>query len=150
MTQPSSAIAMKSASRLMAVQAVYQSFTDDKDMRLIAEEYLHFRTGMEVEGERLIEPDRELFSAIVRGVSERKTDLNGVIDANHRKEAGKSALEPLLQSVLLCGAYELMANLKTDIPVIINDYVDVTRAFYDGKESGLINAILDSIAKTIR
>ena len=43
-----------------------------------------------------------------------------------------------------------MANLKTDVPVIINDYVDVTRAFYDGKESGLINAVLDSIAKTIR
>lgn len=146
----SSAIAMKSAARLMAVQAVYQSFTDDKDMRLIAEEYLHFRSGMEVEGEKLVEPDRELFSAILRGVSERRDDLNELIAANHKREEGKATLEMLLQSILLCGAYELMANVKTDIGVIINDYVEVTNAFYEGGESKLINAILDSISKTIR
>lgn len=146
----SSAIAMKSAARLMAVQAVYQSFTDDKDMRLIAEEYLHFRSGMEVDGEKLVEPDRELFSAILRGVSERRTDLNELIAANHKRDESKSSLELLLQAILLCGAYELMANVKTDMPVIINDYVDVTKAFYEGGESKLINAVLDSIAKTIR
>lgn len=146
----SSAIAMKSAARLMAVQAVYQSFTDDKDMRLIAEEYLHFRSGMEVEGEKLVEPDRELFSAILRGVSERRDDLNELIAANHKREEGKATLEMLLQSILLCGAYELMANVKTDIGVIINDYVEVTNAFYEGGESKLINAVLDSISKTIR
>lgn len=146
----SSAIAMKSAARLMAVQAVYQSFTDDKDMRLIAEEYLHFRSGMEVDGEKLVEPDRELFSAILRGVSERRNDLNELIAANHKRDEAKSSLELLLQAILLCGAYELMANVKTDMPVIINDYVDVTKAFYEGGESKLINAVLDSIAKTIR
>lgn len=146
----SSAIAMKSAARLMAVQAVYQSFTDDKDMRLIAEEYLHYRRGMEVEGETMVEPDRELFSAILRGVSERRGELNELIDANHKRDATKGSLEMLLQSILLCGAYELMANVKTDIPVIINDYVEVTNAFYEGGESRLVNAILDSIAKTIR
>jgi transcription antitermination protein NusB len=146
----SSAIAMKSSARLMAVQAVYQSFTDDKDMRLIAEEYLHYRSGMEVEGEKLVEPDRELFSAILRGVSERRDDINDLINANYKRDETKGSLELLLQSILLCGAYELMANVKTDMPVIINDYVDVTRAFYEGGESKLINAILDSIAKTIR
>lgn len=134
----------------MAVQAVYQSFTDDKDMRLIAEEYLHFRSGMEVDGEKLVEPDRELFSAILRGVSERRNDLNELIAANHKRDESKSSLELLLQAILLCGAYELMANVKTDMPVIINDYVDVTKAFYEGGESKLINAVLDSIAKTIR
>lgn len=146
----SSAIAMKSAARLMAVQAVYQSFTDDKDMRLIAEEYIHFRSGMEVEGEKLIEPDRELFSAVLRGVSERRNDLDELIAANHKREEGKATLELLLQAILLCGAYELMANVKTDVGVIINDYVDVTKAFYEGGESKLINAVLDSISKTIR
>lgn len=146
----SSAKSMRSAARLMAVQAVYQSFADDKDMRLIAEEYLHYRRGMEVEGEKLIEPDRELFSAIVRGVSERRSNLNELIDVNHKRDATKASLEIILQAILLCGSYELMANLKTDMPVIINDYVEVTRAFYPGKEPGLINAILDSIAKTIR
>lgn len=147
----SSAIAMKSAARLMAVQAVYQSFTDDKDMRLIAEEYLHFRSGMEVEGEKLVEPDRELFSAILRGVSERRNDLNELIAANHKRDEEKKAtLELLLQAILLCGAYELMANVKTDIGVIINDYVEVTNAFYEGGESKLVNAVLDAISKTIR
>ncbi len=142
---------MRSSARLMAVQAVYQSFTDDKDMRLIAEEYLHFRAGMEVEGERMVDPDRELFSAILRGISERKADLEGLIAANRPVAEGKKAsMDLILQAILLCGAYELMANLKVDMPVIINDYVDVTHAFYAGKEPGLVNAVLDSISKTIR
>lgn len=134
----------------MAVQAIYQSFTDDKDMRLIAEEYLHYRTGMDVEGETLVEPDRALFSATVQGVAARRDDLESLIAANHRREAGKGKLDDILQAALLCGAYELMAHLETDPPVIINDYVEVTRAFYDGAEPKLVNAVLDSIAKTIR
>lgn len=150
MTHNSSAIAKRSSARLMAVQAVYQSFTDDKDMRLIAGEYLHFHPKYPVDGEELVEPDAELFSAIVKGVAERRADLGELIDANHRRDAAKASLEPILQSVLLCGAYELMANVKTDAPVILNDYIEVTRAFYDGGEPKLINAILDSIAKTIR
>lgn len=150
MTKDSSAIAQRSSARLMAVQAVYQSFTDDKDMHLIAEEYLHYRAGMLVEGEKMIEPDRSLFLQIVQGISERRKDLNDLIDANHRKDATKGSLELLLQSILLCGSYELIAHVKIDAPVIINDYVEVTRAFYRGGEPKLINAILDSIAKTIR
>lgn len=134
----------------MAVQAVYQSFSDDKDMRLIAEEYLHYRSGMEVEGETLVEPDRALFSAIVQGVRTHRADLNGLIDANHTRDATKGSLEQILQSILLCGAYELMAHKDVPPSVIINDYIEVTRAFYAGGEPKLVNAVLDSIGKTIR
>ena len=34
--------------------------------------------------------------------------------------------------------------------VIINDYVDVTHGFFNAKEPGLVNAVLDRLAKTLR
>jgi len=63
---------------------------------------------------------------------------------------GKGIPEKLLQSILLCGIYEIMAHSDVDAPIIINDYVDVAHAFYDGGESKLVNAVLDRATKNLR
>ena len=41
---------------------------------------------------------------------------------------------------------------KRDIPskVVINEYLDVTRAFFEEDEPGLVNAVLDAIARSLR
>jgi len=58
--------------------------------------------------------------------------------------------EPLLQAILLCGAFELMVLQAIDSPVIISDYIHVTKAFYEDGESKLVNGLLDSMRKTVR
>ena len=58
--------------------------------------------------------------------------------------------EPLLQGVFLCGAFELMVLQSIDAPIIISDYMHVTHAFFEGGELKLVNALLDSIRKTVR
>lgn len=59
-------------------------------------------------------------------------------------------MEILLRVVLRAGAYELA--FRPDIPakVAINEYVDVAHAFYAGKEPGLVNAVLDRLARQVR
>ena len=41
---------------------------------------------------------------------------------------------------------------RPDVPykVVINEYVDVARAFFEGDEPGFINAVLDAAAKEAR
>jgi len=142
--------ARNSAARLMAVQAVYQLLTlsHDKPDQIIRE-YLHHRAGMDVDGQKMVQPDGAVFEKIVGGTYEHMTDMSALIDAN-RGEGEHKPFEPLLQAVLLCGAYELTSLQSTDAPIIISDYVNVGHAFFDAKEPSLINAILDSIRKVVR
>ena len=55
-----------------------------------------------------------------------------------------------MRAILRAGAYELIA--RPDVPVgsVISEYVDVAHAFYDKRESGFVNGILDAIAKEAR
>ena len=138
----------KASARLLAVQAVYQAALNEQALSSVAQEYLEHRLGMDIEGEEIVEADRALFSAIVRGVEERKDDLGHVI-ATHMKNGGERS-EILLKSLLMCAAFELLAHADIDSPIILNDYLNVAHAFFEKGEVSLINGILDSVSKALR
>lgn len=146
-----SIVARKKAARLMAVQAVYQMAVNKREPAFVIDEYIFLRKNMEVDGEKMVEPDESLFRDIVLGVAERQADLAGIVSANRpKREDQVIADEPLLQSHLLCGTFELLAHQDVDFPVIISSYVEVAKAFFEGHEPKLINAILDSVRKVTR
>jgi N utilization substance protein B len=51
---------------------------------------------------------------------------------------------------LRAGAFEIIYRPDVPIAVAISEYVDVARAFYDGDEPKMVNAVLDRIAKRRR
>jgi transcription antitermination protein NusB len=55
-----------------------------------------------------------------------------------------------MRAVLRAGAYEL--EHRNDVParVIVSEYVDIAHAFVDKEETGLVNAVLDHIARRCR
>ena len=53
-------------------------------------------------------------------------------------------------NILQAGVYELMFRPDIPRPVIINEYIDITHSYYEGKEPGFVNGILDELAKTLR
>ncbi|MFY8152690.1 MAG: transcription antitermination factor NusB, partial [Hyphomicrobiales bacterium] len=59
-------------------------------------------------------------------------------------------IDAILRAILRAGAYELQE--RTDVPpkVAINEYVDVAHAFLDRDEAGMVNAVLDKIARDLR
>ena len=138
-----------SAARLAAAQAVYQMMENDQSAAAVIAEYKARRLGEAVDGEVMVPPDGTLFRAVVEGVENRRSDLDALLAGPDGKEAA-AAHEPLLRAVLLCGAYELMAHHDTDAPIIINDYLDVTHAFFDQGESKLVNGVLDRVGKAVR
>lgn len=143
-----SAKARALSARLMAVQACYQAVQNDQSLKSALEEYLQHRIGMEEEGEIIIQPDGALLSQILLGVEDRRADLESVIEQNLTNKTKQP--EILLKAIMLCAAYELMAHTKTDAPIIINDYLNVTHGFFSDGEVKLVNAVLDSISKAFR
>lgn len=135
----------------MAVQAVYQMAVNNMPAPLVIDEYVRLRKGMEVEGEKMVEPDESLFRDIVLGVAGRQGDLIAIIEANRPAKEGQGRPdEPLLTAHFLCGTYELLSHQSIDSPIIISSYVDVAKAFFTQAEPGLVNAVLDSVRKVLR
>jgi N utilization substance protein B len=143
--QQGSQKARNTAARLAAVQALYQMRGNDQKAASVVREYIDFRLDEKLDGEAMVSPDKELFSALVTGVDSRRDDLATMIEA-----AAERKVEPLLNCILLCGTYELLAHGEIDAPLIISDYLHVTDAFYDQSEKKLINAVLDRLAKNLR
>ena len=48
------------------------------------------------------------------------------------------------------GAYELLARPDVPSRVAISEYLDIAHAFFAGKEPGLVNGVLDRLARTLR
>lgn len=150
-----------SAARLAAVQALYQSEMTGASPDAIIRDFLDHGVGRttmigpeaddlpEVEVP-LAKPDATLFAAIVRGVLERVGDLDQMIGGALHEGWSVGRLELIMLSILRAGAFELIA--RADIPprVSISEYTDVAGAFYGGTEPGLVNAVLDRIARVVR
>ncbi len=145
--------------RLNAIQALYASELNDTPLEKIVFQFLNGEIGNRIidEDEQghetflpLNETDTELFTKIVREVQKHKTDIDNTILATLSAGWDKERIELLLQSILRAGIGEFFAQPDLDAPIIINEYTDITRSFYDGPEVRLVNAILDKFSKVIR
>lgn len=145
----------RGAARLMAVQALYQMDIRGGAADSTVLEFIQHRTEPPVSDDPEDEPgprdaDKALFADLVRGVDRDRTDLNAALDGCLEGSNTMERLEPLLRAILAAGAYELRS--RDDIPtrVAISEYVRLTDAFFEGKEPGLVNAVLDRLAKVVR
>lgn len=149
-TQKPSAKARRSAARLAAVQALYQLEQSGTPLDKVISEFVHHRFGEEVEGEAMVEPDAPLFGDIVRGTRVRGVEVDALVSGALDSQFSLARLDVLLRCVMQAGAWELLANLHVPAPIVISEYVNVTRAFFGGKEPAMVNAVLDRIAREQR
>lgn len=145
-----SKIARASAARLAAAQAVYQIITNEQSADAVVNEYRLYRLGKPVDDVEMVTPDGVLFEMIVKGVYERLNLLEDMIADAAGKGGKKKPAEPLLLSIMLCGAFELLVNLDVDAPVIVADYLNVTHAFYEQGEAKFMNGVLDAVKLAVR
>jgi N utilization substance protein B len=140
----------RSAARLSAVQALYQMEVTAKGLREILEEFETWWIGQEVEGEQYKPAEIALFRAIVSGVVKDQVVIDQAIDQTLAEGWPLRRIEALMRAILRAGAFELLK--RGDIParVVIKEYVDVAGAFFDRDEAGMINAVLDALARKNR
>jgi N utilization substance protein B len=105
-------------------------------------------TGKDLDGINFYPANLDLLTKIVEGYVNTKEDVDGIISSVSKYEMDR--LEIILQCILRAGGYELLENtIEYTKPNIISSYLDVTNAFYDKKEIGIVNVILDKIANSI-
>lgn len=145
-----SAKARRNAARLAAVQCLYQMRQNGMNAEQVLGDYANNRMGLSEDGEIYVAADPVLLRAILVGVEERMDLLIEMMSAALGPTRPLDRQEQLIQSILLCGAEELFAHPETDTALILNNYVEVAKAFYEGREPAMINAALDTLAKTLR
>lgn len=141
----------RGAARLAAVQALYQMDLAGSGVLETAAEYETFRLGKEIDGEQYREADPAWFRSILSGVVSRQRLIDPMIRNALTDDWPLSRLDSTLRAILRAGAWELTHVRDLPPAVVISEYVDIARAFYeDGEEPRLVNAVLDRIAKDVR
>jgi len=133
------------AARLAAVQALYQMEISGDSADDVTAEFVNFRFGREAEvtpGE----PDADFFADIVHGVPVHQQEIDEVIAKCLAADWRLSRVDSLLRAILRAGTYELIARPDVPAKVVIDEYVDLSRAFEADEASPFINAALDKLA----
>ncbi len=140
----------RGAARLAAVQALYQMDIAGAGINDIFAEFESHWLGNEVEGDKYLPAEAAFFRDVVSGVVREQGKLDPLLDEALNKGWPLKRIDAILRAVLRAGAYEL--DHRKDVParVVIKEYVDVAHAFVDRDETGLVNAVLDQIARQFR
>ena len=140
----------RGAARLAAVQALYQMDIAGTGVNDILTEFESHWIGREVEGAQYLPAEAAFFRDIVSGVVREQRSLDPLVDRALAAGWPLKRVEAILRAVLRAGCYEL--SHRSDIParVIVSEYVDVAHAFVDKDETGMVNAVLDQLARQFR
>jgi len=140
----------RSAARLAAVQALYQHDMEGTPVARLLHEFHEHRLGATIEDEKYHEAEQDFFDDIVTGAEARQSDIDGLISGRLAEGWTLERLDRPMRALLRAGAYELIARPDVPVATVITEYVDVAHAFYDKRESGFVNGLLDAIAKEAR
>ena len=140
----------RSAARLAAVQALYQQEMEGTPLPRLLHEFHEHRLGATIEDEQYHDAERDFFDDLVTGADARRNDIDGLISGRLAEGWTLERLDRPMRAILRAGAYELIARRDVPVASVISEYVDVAHAFYDKRESGFVNGLLDAIAKEAR
>jgi transcription antitermination protein NusB len=140
----------RGAARLAAVQALYQMDIAGAGLNDVLAEFESHWLGNEVEGEKYLPAEAAFFRDVVSGVVRDQARLDPLIDEALSKGWPLKRIDAILRAVLRAGSYEL--EHRKDVPgrVVVSEYVDVAHAFVEKDETGMVNAVLDQIARQFR
>jgi transcription antitermination protein NusB len=140
----------RGAARLAAVQALYQMDVAGTGLNEILAEFETHWIGREVEGAQYLPAEAAFFRDIVTGVVREQRALDPVIDRALAARWPLKRIETILRAALRAGAYEL--DHRRDVPgrVVVSEYADVAAAFVEREETGMVNAVLDQLARQMR
>ncbi|MCL6741287.1 transcription antitermination factor NusB [Sphingomonas sp. RB56-2] len=140
----------RSAARLAAVQALYQQEMEGTPTARLLHEFHHHRLGATIEGETYADAEISFFDDLVEGTLARRGEIDELITERLAKGWSLERLDKPMKAILRVGAYELIARPDVPMASVISEYVDVADAFYDQREKGFVNGLLDAIAKAAR
>ena len=150
MAKASTRTPARAAARLAAVQALYQHEMEGTAMPTLLHEFHHHRLGATIEGVEYADADIDFFDDVVTGAHARLGEIDTLIEGRLASGWSLVRLDKPMKAILRAGTYELLARKDVPVGVVISEYLDVADAFYDRREKGFVNGLLDGIAKGVR
>lgn len=141
---------LRRTARLSAVQALYQMELTGQGASAVVRQFRNHQFGYDDEPGDYIEADEDFFEDLLTGIVERQDEVDAQAAAVVKEGWKYSRLDSTVRAILRAGGYELLARDDVPTGAVINEYVDIAKAFFEGPEPGFINATLDAMARKVR
>ena len=143
----------RSVARLAAVQALYQMEVSGVGVDAVVREFSEHRFDRDVDGpdgDQLAAADETFFAELAKGVVAKQGEVDQAIVKRLASGWRLDRLDATARAVLRAGAFELMHRPDVPTEVVIDEYVEIAKSFFEGPEAGFINGALDAIARDAR
>ena len=140
----------RSVARLAAIQALYQMEAAQAGVETVVAEFADHRFERDLEGQKLAAADETFFAQIVRGIVAQQAAVDRAIARRLAVGWKLDRIDATLRAILRAGAYELMHRPDVPTEVVIDEYVEIAKSFFEGPEPGFVNGALDAIARDER
>ena len=138
----------RGAARLAAVQALYQMDVGRQTLEDTLSQFSAHMLGREVEGEQYLPADGDFFRQIVSGVIKSQLDIDPTLD-KALTDWPVTRIDATLRAILRAAAFELLRRRDIPAGVVISEYVDIAKAFYEDDAPALVHGVLDTIARQV-
>lgn len=152
-TAPSLSSAQRRArtiARLAAVQALYQMEISGSGVETVITEFRDHRFDGDIDGETLAAADEDWFADLVRGVVSGQARIDGAISRRLAEGWKLERIDATLRALLRAAAWELSERPDVPLEVVIDEYVELAKAFFEAAEAKFVNAALDGVARDVR
>ena len=150
----------RTASRVAAVQALFQSEQAQDNPESVIDQFVRHRLGTRpgapgpgeggFEDGRVPEAQVPLFARIVRAAVAHQDQLDGMLAKALPQDWPLGRIDPVLRAMMRAGAAELAMSDGPPAKVVINEYLDVAHGFFTGDEPRMVNGVLDHLARLLR
>jgi N utilization substance protein B len=140
----------RGAARLGAVQALYQMEVSAKGLTEVLAEFESHWLGREIEGDEYKPAEVGFFRDVLSGVLDGQRVIDPLVDRTLAEGWPLARIDAVMRAILRAGVYELKSRKDVPARVVIKEYVDVAGSFFGREESGMINAVLDRLARQLR
>lgn len=113
-------------------------------------EFHQHRLGATIGDDEYADAEVDFFDDLVTGSLARAEEIDAIVVAKLASGWTLERLDKPMRAILRAGTYELLARRDVPAKSVINEYVDVADAFYDKREKGFVNGLLDAVAKDVR
>ena len=140
---------LKNAARLAAVQALYQMDLTQAPSKSVVFEFQNHRFGHEDEP-GYTQADERFFELLVTGVVAHQSEIDAAVSQRLSERWRLSRLDRTLRAILRCATYELLHHPEIPAATTLDQYVTLAADFFDAKQAGFVNAVLDRTARELR
>ena len=139
----SSSANQRSVSRLLSVQALFQMDVGGAGLQDTI-------SGYDKLSEDYDKSDKDWFIKLVGGVHKHQKQIDPILHEILRDDWPLKSLDATLRALLRSAAYELEHCVNIDSKVIINEYMEIAKAFFEGDEPSMANGVLDNLSRKLR